>query len=96
MDKFYKKDDKTIITKIGEEYVVYPNPEAEKEATYVCMFDEFAKEIFEKLDGEKSTIEIITEIEEKYNAAHEIVEKDITEFLNNLLDAGLIYENRGK
>lgn len=52
--------------------------------------DEIAVEVLMLLDGETTIREITTELAKKYNASEDVIEKDITNMLQDLADKGFI------
>jgi Coenzyme PQQ synthesis protein D (PqqD) len=54
------------------------------------VFEGSAAQIWACLDGERTEIEIVTELAEAYEATAEVVAEDVRQFVDRLQDLGLI------
>jgi hypothetical protein len=87
----YRKSDDIVAREIEGELIIIPlvtgigNMENE-----LYALDEIGREIWNRIDGQKSVLQIIDELEGSYNADREILQKDVLGFLNEIVSRKII------
>ena len=78
-----------IITKIGNESIVNPSYEDEKEP-YIITLNETGTFILNNIDGKKTIEEIITKIVSNYDITEREAKKDLYELIEDLEEGNII------
>jgi len=91
LNKVYKKDPNMVGRKIEDEIILVPikRDAADLEAIY-NLNNEVSVKIWELIDGKRSIREIKDKILEEFNVKEEKLEKDLEEFVSDLLEIGAI------
>ena len=77
----------SIVTrKTGDEYVLVPVTENIADMNSVFTLNETGAFIWEQIDGKKTVEEIISELSSEYDIPEDQAERDVIEFIQNLLE----------
>ena len=79
------KGNKTASRVVDDEALVFHSKAGE-----VRVLNKVGTTIWELIDGKRSIIKIAQELSDKYDVAADIAEKDACDFIDTLLDLGLI------
>lgn len=86
MKEIYTRNPVVVLREEFDEWAILYNPDnAEAVGT-----NPLAVDVWKKLDGKKSVGEIVARIKQEYNNVPENAETEIMEFIQNLLQHGLI------
>ncbi|MDD5084856.1 MAG: PqqD family protein [Candidatus Omnitrophica bacterium] len=84
--KIKPKRDKDIAWRTVEKEALIVNPKD----SLIYPFNRVATRIWELADGGKTVAEIIDEIKNEFDASPETIERDVAEFIENLISKGLL------
>ena len=86
-DKVFQKKRGVVFRKIMDEMVLLNTRGGE-----VVVLNEVGGDIWDAIDGKRTFADLINYLLEIYDENRENLERDLEEFLNQLLEAGLIEE----
>ena len=75
-----------VTRKTGDEYVLVPVTENIADMNSVFTLNETGAFIWEQIDGKKTVEEIISELSSEYDIPEDQAERDVIEFIQNLLE----------
>jgi hypothetical protein len=90
--KVYRKVQEIVSRRIADEMFIVPIRGRLADMKQIFIVPEVAEFIWNHLDGEKTLKEILDEINETYDVGKKQAEEDLKEFIDELLEAGLIEE----
>lgn len=84
-EPMYSRPEEVLVSEGDDNFVVldYQNG-------FYYGLDEVGKKIFTRLENRKSINEIVAELSREYDAPSEILYRDVTEFISQLVEANLI------
>ncbi len=88
--KIPAKSEDIIFRKVDEEYILVPMLCSSDEVEHIYNLNTVGAVIWERIDGHRSIKEIISELSTEYDAPEEVIQRDVVDFLNDLLKAGII------
>ncbi len=88
--KIPAKSEDIIFRKVDEEYILVPMLCSSDEVEHIYNLNTVGAAIWERIDGQRSIKEIISELSTEYDAPEEVIQRDVVDFLNDLLEAGII------
>ncbi len=92
MTKIYKKADDIVRRKIAEETILVPIRGELVDMQKIFSLNKMADYIWESLDGKKRLSDIRNGILDDFHVTKQIADKDLEEFVTDLVSAGLIIE----
>lgn len=84
--KIKPKRDRDIAWRVVEEEALIVNPKD----SLIYPLNKVATRIWELADGGKTVAEIIHEIKNEFDGIPQTIEHDVTDFIGNLIDKGLL------
>lgn len=88
--KIYRISEDIVARDIEGELVIIPITAGIGGENELYALDEIGRDIWSRLDGRKSVAEIVDELEEEYNAAPGVIQKDVLGLLNEISKRGVI------
>ena len=82
--------DNVIYTPIGEECVIYPSYEDEKDLPYIITLNDVGTFIFNLINGKNTIKDILNEILENYDITEDIAIYDLYSLINDLDEGKII------
>jgi hypothetical protein len=84
-DSTFSRPEEVLVSEGDDNFIVldYQNG-------FYYGLDEVGKKIFRRLESRKSVNEIVEELSREYDAPQEVLHRDVTEFISQLLKANLI------
>ncbi len=92
--KVYCKSERFVEKSIGNEKVLVPLTDNVVDMNHVLTLNELGTFLFDQIDGEKTINDILSLLLEEYDVASEIAKKDIEQFINNILNKGILFEKQ--
>ncbi len=90
MNKIYKIKEGFVVRKIGDSYVVVAVGKRSKDFHGVITLNETGAFLFEKLIEGRTKEDLIKDLLAEYDVTEENANKDVDNFLNNLIKGDLI------
>ena len=91
MDRIYKRNPDMVFRDICDEYLLVPVRQSVSDMDdYIYRLDEMGAWIWRLLDGRRSVGGIIETAAAAYDADRSEIERDILEYLENLVEAGAV------
>ena len=88
-DRFTRSPD-ILHRKIKEEFILLPLRSKKETARQLYFFEGVGERIWELLDGNRECQKIVEEIASEFGVKSDRIEKEICDFLNDLVKKGLI------
>ncbi len=85
LDKVYKKSDSIVSRKIADEFILVPIRQNVGDLESISTLNEVAARIWELIDGKKKVREIKDKIVEEFKVTPQQAEKDLIEYLKQLV-----------
>lgn len=92
MDSRVKIKGEYVLREIGGDYILIPIGKTALEMNGMITMDEVGVTIWHGLEEAKSNEEILRTILDNYDVQEEVATADMKEFMDKLLDAGLVEE----
>jgi hypothetical protein len=89
-ERVYRKVQEIVSRRIADEMFIVPIRGRLADMKQIFVVPEVADFIWNHLDGKKNLKEILDEINETYDVERQRAEDDLKEFIDELLEAGLI------
>ncbi len=90
MDSIPIRNENIIFRKIEDEYILVPMLASSDEVEHIFNLNQVGADVWERIDGKKTVKDIVGALVMEYEGEPEEVEGDVIEFLNDILDAGII------
>ena len=85
LDKVYKKSDSIVSRKIADEFILVPIRQNVGDLESISTLNEVAARIWELIDGKMKVREIKDKIVEEFEVTPQQAEKDLKEYLKQLV-----------
>jgi hypothetical protein len=92
--KVFIRNSDVISRKIAGELFLVPVKGKMADMDNIFTLTAVAEYIWDRLDGRKSLNEILNDVVDRFDVEHEQAESDIREFIMELMESGLITEER--
>ena len=92
-DKVYRKKDDVVSREIAEETILVPVRGRLADMQKIFSLNPTAEYIWKNLDGKKKLVDIINALIDQFDVAKDEAEKDISDFVTELINADLIEES---
>jgi len=91
-DKVYRKKDDVVSREIAEETILVPVRGRLADMQKIFSLNPTAEFVWKNLDGKKKLVDILNALIDRFDVAKDEAEKDISDFVNELMNADLIEE----
>ena len=92
-DKIYRKKEEVVSREIADETILVPVRGKLADMQKIFSLNQTAEYIWNNLDGEKKLTDILDGVLTNFKVSRDEAEKDISEFINELINADLIEES---
>ena len=92
LQRRFRKDPDFVYRRIADECLLVPTRRQVVDLNYIYMLNPLADRIWELIDGQKTVLEIHTQLLAEYEVCTEELEQDLSEFLGQLAEIGGIRE----
>jgi hypothetical protein len=92
--KVYRKVEEIVSRRIADEMFIVPIRGRLADMKQIFVVPEVAEFIWKHLDGKQNLEEILDEIKATYDVGRQQAEEDLQKFIEELLEAGLIEEDK--
>ncbi len=79
-----------VITRVGNECVIYPSYSDEEDLPYIITLDEVGTFILKEIDGKNNFGNILENILDNYDVSYDNAFEDLTELLDDLIEGKII------
>ena len=90
MDGIPIRNENIISRKIEDEYILVPMLASSDEVEHIFNLNQVGADVWERIDGNKTVKDIVEALVMEYEGEPGEIEGDVIEFLNDILDAGII------
>ena len=91
LDKTYKRKENVVTREIAGETLIVPVHGKLADMQRIFALDPVAAFVWRHLDGKTDAARICSRVVERFDVGLETAEKDVLEFLDELLETGLIH-----
>jgi len=88
----YRKKDDVVSREIAEETILVPVRGRLADMQKIFSLNPTAEFVWKNLDGKKKLVDILNALIDRFDVAKDEAEKDISDFVNELMNADLIEE----
>lgn len=90
MNSVFRRSENVVFRKIEGEYILVPLTSSSEDVESIFNLNEAGTAIWEKIDGKRTVHDIVDVLLVEYDAAPQTIKSDVTSFINELIEAGLI------
>ena len=92
MSHVYKTTESVVTRKIAGETLLVPVTGNLPDLRSIFALDDISALVWNRLDGKNSVSDIVTAVVEEYDVSAETAETDVTRFLEDVVEKGLVVE----
>ncbi len=79
-----------VSRRIEDEYILVPMLASSDEVEHIFNLNQVGADVWERIDGKKTVKDIVEALVMEYEGEPGEIEGDVIDFLNDILDAGII------
>ncbi len=90
LQEIYRQDDSIVSRRIEDEVILVPIRQNVADLESIYTLNEVGAHIWEQIDGQRTTTEILALTVEEFEVSEEEAQKDLAEFIEQLSSIGAI------